>query len=309
MNPSHFAAGTLPLYPELAAQALGRLAGRLGLSLEEMAVGIHRILNAQMVEAIKLITIRRGHDPRKFAMLAFGGAGAIHAAEVARQLQIPEVIVPAHPGTLSAFGMLAADIECDDVSSYLARADAICPADLDRRFEMLGSRGRQRLFADGIAGVAIGERRSADMRYAGQSYELEIPVESLAADVAFPNALASFHRRHEEVYGHADSSRPVELVNLRTVHFQHLGMPNFQKGTDDLGEGETTRPAYFADHGWRDTPILRRSGLTVGATVSGPTIVEQHDTTIVINPGQIAEVDKFGNLFIRLSPECRRLFA
>jgi len=111
MNPAHFAAGTLPLYPELAARAVGKLADKLGLSLEEMAIGIHRIVNAQMVEAIKLITIRRGHDPRKFSMLAFGGAGAIHAGEMARQLQIPEVIVPAHPGTLSAFGMLAADIE------------------------------------------------------------------------------------------------------------------------------------------------------------------------------------------------------
>jgi N-methylhydantoinase A len=299
MNPSHFAAGTLPLYPELAAKAIGKLADRLGLSLEEMAIGIHRIINAQMVEAIKLITIRRGHDPRKFAMLAFGGAGAIHAAEVARQLQIPEVLVPAHPGTLSAFGMLAADIEYDGVISYLVRSDKVDLADLDRRFAELGARGRERLQQDGISGVPIEEKRSADMRYAGQSYELEIPIELSAAAQAFPNALSGFHRRHEEVYGHADPSRPVELVNLRTVHFQHLGVPKFKKGADTVEAGKTYRRAYFQDHGWIDTPILRRSSLSVGVKVNGPAIVEQHDTTIVVNPGQYAEVDDASNLFIR----------
>jgi N-methylhydantoinase A len=301
MNPARFAAGTLPLYPELAARALGRLAGRLGLSLEDMAIGIHRILNAQMVEAIKLITIRRGHDPRKFAMLAFGGAGAIHAAEVARQLQIPEVIVPAHPGTLSAFGMLAADIEFDGVSSYLAAAGRISPTELDARFDLLDASGRAHLREDGIAGVAIAQRRSADMRYAGQSYELEIPFDASPAAAAFPKAVARFHQRHEEIYGHADAARSVELVNLRTVHFQRLGVPSFRKEADGAPGGATTRRAYFADHGWLTTPILPRSGIAVGRRVPGPAIVEQHDTTIVVNPGQHAEVDEPGNLFIRFA--------
>ena len=299
MNPAHVAAGTLPLYPELAARALGRLAGRFGLSLEDMAIGIHRILNTQMLEAIKLITIGIGHDPRKFAMLAFGGAGAIHAGEVARQLQIPEAIVPAHPGTLSAFGILAADIEVDGVTSYLTRASQISLADLDQRFEMLGARGRRHLLEDGIAGVAIQERRSADMRYAGQSYELEIPFDLSPAVVAFPDTLASFHRRHEEIYGHADPARPVELVNLRTVHFQRLSVPNFRKDVDAARESVTTRRCYFADHGWLDTAIHPRSRLAVGARVRGPAIVEQHDTTIVVYPGQYAEVDEARNLFIR----------
>ena len=299
MNPTHFAAGTLPLYPEKAAEALGDLAEKLGLSMEEMATGIHRILNAQMVEAIKLITIRRGHDPRKFAMLAFGGAGAIHAAEVARQLQIPEVIVPAHPGTLSAFGMLAADIEFDGVSSYLTRADAIDAAELDRRFAELGVRGTQRLQADGIVGVPIEERRSVDMRYAGQSYELEIPYDVASAADAVPKALAEFNRRHEEIYGHADPLRPVEIVNLRTVHFQRLSVPNFHKAPDTVTLSEHTRQAYFLGLGWVETPILRRSSLNVGERVRGPVIVEQHDTTIVVYPGQYTEVDEAGNLFIR----------
>lgn len=299
MNPAHFAAGTLPLYPELAARAIGALADRLGLTLEDMAIGIHRIVNAQMVEAIKLITIRRGHDPRRFAMLAFGGAGAIHAGEVARQLQIPEIIVPAHPGTLSAFGMLAADIEYDAVSAFLVRANEVDPEELNRRFAELDQRGRERLAHDGLNGVPIEERRSADMRYAGQSYELEIPVESTSAAEAIPEALRRFHRRHDEIYGHADPSRPVEIVNLRTVHFQRLKAPRFRRHIDSVDEEGTFRRAYFGELGWVETPIFRRASLRVGGRVKGPAIVEQHDTTIVVYPGQHAEVDEPGNLFIR----------
>lgn len=303
MNPEFFAAGTLPLYPEKAAEVVGRLADRMGLTREDMALGIHRILNAQMLEAIKLITVRRGYDPRKFSLLAFGGAGAIHAGEVARQLGIPEVIVPANPGTLSAYGMLAADIEADGVASCLNRVSRIDPAQIDELFEQLSRNGRDRLLAEGVPGIPIGERRLADMRYAGQSYELEVPFGSEMAAVALPSAISAFHNLHEEVYGHADPGREVELVNLRIVHFQRLGSP-----AANVGSGSRTREtrsplkarrAYFLETGWASTKVVWRDDLDEGESINGPAIVEQHDTTVVIYPGQSAVVDAAGNLVIR----------
>ena len=303
MNPQFFAAGTLPLYPEKAGEVVQRLADRMELTREDMALGIHRILNAQMVEAIKLITVRRGYDPRKFSLLAFGGAGAIHAGEVARQLGIPEVIVPANPGTLSAYGMLAADIEADGVASCLNRASRTDHNQIDALFEELSRNGRERLLAEGVPGIPIGERRLADMRYAGQSYELEVPFGSEKAAIALQSAVSAFHGLHEEIYGHADPGREVELVNLRIVHFQRLGSPGATIGSGARTRG--TRPtlkarrAYFRETGWASTKVVWRDSLTSGEIIEGPAIVEQHDTTVVIYPGQDAVVDAAGNLVIR----------
>lgn len=302
MNPQFFAAGTLPLYPERAAEVVERLADRMGLTREDMALGIHRILNAQMVEAIKLITVRRGYDPRKFSLLAFGGAGAIHAGEVAKQLGIPEVIVPANPGTLSAYGMLAADIESDGVASCLSRTSRVKFSQIDELFAELGSNGRKRLLAEGVPGIPVEERRLADMRYAGQSYELEVPFGAGKAEIALPAAVDAFHRLHEEVYGHADPTREVELVNVRVVHFQRLGSPEATGGGLSAREARPAlegRRAYFREIGWVNTRVVWRDDIASGETIKGPAIVEQHDTTIVIYPGQHAVADAAGNLIIR----------
>jgi N-methylhydantoinase A len=307
MNPASFAAGTLPLYPDNASAVIQQLADRMMLSREEMALGIHRILNAQMVEAIKLITVRRGYDPRKFSLVAFGGAGAIHAGEVARQLGIREVIVPANPGTLSAYGMLAADIEVDGVASYLNRTSKIDPKELDRRFSELSQTGHRRLLADGVPGEPISERRLVDMRYRGQSYELEIPFPVLTGNVEHSLSLAvgAFHLQHEQVYGHANPTREVELVSIRVVHYQNLGRPKVSKPSEANPKQESllSRRAYFYKVGWQDTPVVLRHSLVPGERLTGPAIIEQHDTTIVVYPGQYAVVDAAGNLMIRITTD------
>jgi N-methylhydantoinase A len=307
VNPDYFAGGTMALESERAHSALDGLAARVGLGREEAALGIYRILVAQMADAIKLVTIKRGVDPRDFCLVSFGGGGGIYAASVARELGIREVLVPRHPGTLSALGLLVSDFEFAQVASFLARNAA--EADFDRMSETFSKMERDGdavVVREGFDGVAVRHRHSLDMRYLGQAYELEVPI---SGGCITPEVIAaaadSFHRIHREVYGHAGAERRIELVNLRLVTSQETPPLDPALMRQDLPERSeaaapvASRLVHFPGATDRETPVYRRNRIATGSRLDGPAIVESVDTTVVLHPGQSAVVDDTGNLIIR----------
>lgn len=306
LNPTNFAYGEISLRPDLARQAVAGIAEKLGLDVEEAALGIHRILNSRMADEMRLISIGRGYDPRQFALVALGGGGAVHAGRLAELLSIPTVLVPPVPGVLSALGLLVADIEHDQAVTWKIRLDEIDPPALEKAYLHLEESVGKMMAADGVKGEEIRTIRSAEMRYSGQSYEIEIPLLPGAVDGAGLAALAgAFHRRHEEIYGHSMPGDPVEIVNLRVVQKCPLQRPVFepQVPTDGSGENAITghRPALFdIAEGYVDVPVYDRNRLRVGVKIAGPAVVEQSDTTTILYPRHTARVDAYRNLVIHV---------
>ena len=301
LNPARFAGGALTLDVAAAERALARVGRRLGVDAVTAAAGVHRVVNARMADQIRLVTIKRGYDPRQFALVVLGGAGPVHGAALAEEMGMPEVLVPEAPGVLAAFGLLAAAIEHHHARTLHARTDA---ADLDavaRCLAELDAAGRGRMREEGVPADAVRVAYAADMRYVGQAYELEVPVPVPVTRARLPEILAAFHAVHERVYGYARAQQPVEFVNFRAVHTYPLPRPVVTPAAQASGTladarvGE--RPAYFG--GFVPTPIYERTHLPRGARLAGPAIVEQIDTTTVIPPGVTALVDDAGTLRLR----------
>jgi N-methylhydantoinase A len=303
LNPHSFAGGALDLDVAAARAALEDLGRSLGLSAEEAAAGVHRVVNSRMADAIRLVSIKRGFDPREFALVLLGGAGPLHGGRLAAELGIPTQIVPAVPGVLSALGLLVASIEHDAGETVAVRADQADPEALGEVFQRLERRVAERMAHDQVPADEVVTSRSADGRYVGQAYALEIP--GLAA--ATPSALASFaedfHAAHERVYGHALRSAAVELVNLRVVQTWRLPEVRLSRPAHDGRPAPpTSRPAYFEElGGFVEVPVARRERLRPTAALEGPAIIEQDDATTVLYPGHRAVVDAVGNLVVTVA--------
>jgi N-methylhydantoinase A len=289
--------GSITLDAERARRAVADLAARMGgaLGVEALADGIVTIAVARMTSAIREISIQRGHDPRDFTLVAFGGAGPMHAVALAEEIGIPRVLVPRHPGNFSALGLLASDVKHDDVRTRVGllaeRFD-----DLAAVFaEMEAAAGRQ-LTIDGFGAAEQRLQRSLDLRYRGQAFELSVPFEAARAGVE-----AAFHRRHAVTYGHANPDAPVELVNARLTAWGVVPRPAAERHAggaptpaDALVE---RRPAWFAGTA-HDCPVWERERLPGGAVLAGPAIVEEFGATTVIPPGWRATLDAHGNLLV-----------
>jgi N-methylhydantoinase A len=306
LNPQRFAGGLIELDVRAAERAVSAVARRLGLDAMAAAAGIHRVITARMADQIRLVTIKRGDDPRQLALVALGGAGPVHGVALAEEMGMAEVIVPEAPGVLAAFGLLAAAIEHHHARTLAAPADA---ADLDavnRCLAELDDAGRARMREEGVPAAAVEVAYSADMRYVGQAYEIEVPIAAPVSAEALPAAIRDFHAAHERVYGYARAQQPVELVNFRAVHRFPLPPPVVRPAARLAGELDDARvgqrAAYFAPRGFVPTAIYERARLPLGSQVAGPAIVEQADTTTVIPPGYRASVDASGNLRIRRTP-------
>jgi N-methylhydantoinase A len=303
LNPEYFAGGELTLQPDAAQQVMQQMAERLDMAPVELAAGIHHIINARMADETRLVSVRRGDDPRQFALLLLGGAGPVHGGRLARMLSIPTMIVPPAPGVLSAFGLLVARIEHDHTRTFAVSADAVDVAQMVALFGELDRLGQAKMAADRVDPNVVQVDRFADLRYVGQSYELEVPLPHHLDDTAIAHAVTDFHALHRQVYGHSRPQQPVEFVNMRTVH--HAPLPalslavNRRSGSlADACKGQ--RPAYFDEYRtYRETPIYDRYRLPIDVPFEGPAIVEQSDTTTVIYPQQVARLDPAGNLIIR----------
>jgi N-methylhydantoinase A len=301
LNPARFAGGTLTLDVAAAERAVAAIGRRLGVDPVAAAAGIHRVVNARIADQIRLVTIKRGYDPRQFSLVVLGGAGPVHGAALAAEMGMAEVLVPEAPGVLAAFGLLAAAIEHHHARTLQARTDVADLAAVNRCLGELDAAGRGRMREEGVPADQVRVAYTADMRYVGQAYELEVPIALPITREGMPEILAAFHAVHERVYGYARTQQPVEFVNFRAVHTYPLPRPVVTpaaRATGSLADARLgERRAYFG--AFVPTAIYERARLPLGARLAGPAIVEQDDTTTVIPPDVTARVDDAGNLRLR----------
>ncbi len=283
---TEFLGGELALEPERARAALRPLATKLGRSLEAAAAGVIDVVTAAMERALRVITVERGHDPRELSLVAFGGAGGLHAADLARALGMRRAYVPRHPGLLSAWGMLSADV-VRDVGRTLRQVD---PPErvLTAGFRALRRDADAAMAADGVRGARI--EAMLDVRYAGQSYEVTVPWRR--------GWRRAFHRRHEQLFGHAAPGRPLEVVTLRLrARGGGARVPSERMLRRGTVRPRALRPVVFDGHP-RRTPVFRRDDLDVGWRQAGPAIVCEYSATTVVPPGWRATVERTGGILL-----------
>ncbi|GAA4115294.1 hydantoinase/oxoprolinase family protein [Enteractinococcus coprophilus] len=293
--------GAKSLDKDLAAAAIQRvIAEPLGLTLEKAAESIIQVANANMADAVRIISIRRGHDPRDFALLAFGGAGALHGVDVARELNIPTVVVPPNPGVTSAMGCLLVDIQHDFSRQYTGLASEADIEELEANYRRVESEAAARLRHEGVSDDRVVLQRLVSMRYVGQWRSLVIPMGH--GKDALNKAIEAFHEQHEREFAFRNDETPVELYQLQLHAVGKTTKPNFQPAAiTDGGPGEPVerRSVYF-DGQWHETPIYNRSDIPAGAKFTGPAIINQLDSTTVVPPETDAEVDEWLNIRIHI---------
>jgi N-methylhydantoinase A len=305
VDPAWFAGGQMTLDVEAARQAVARLADELQLEPVELAEGICDVINAKMAQAIRTLTVEKGIEPREFALVAFGGAGPMHAASLAQELEVPEVIVPRYPGAFSAWGMLETEIRKDFARSYFTQL-----ADLDRAAlaSVFAEQEREAVAAlaeEGIAEAATRVEHAVDIRYVGQEYTLTIPLRGAAEPTGdgFPEALsARFDEAHETRFGHANPGAPVELVAVRSTGLGDLGRAEPQRlGARDGTGYPSEEQAIVFGRQERQARVARRDDLPPGSVVEGPAVIVEATATTVVPPGWTLRVDDFGTLAMEVA--------
>lgn len=307
LGAERFLGGEMQLDIEAARQALTeRIAAPLGLDPVEAAEGILRIATTKMAHVVRWVTTERGLDAADFALVAYGGAGPLHAAMVARELQIGTVVIPRAPGHFSACGMLVADLRRDFVNTWFTPlADASFPV-MEELFAAMEARGRETVTRGQatLAGTTV--RRSADMRYVGQEHAVTVDLPLALFQTQDRDGIKSrFDAVHQTRYGFSVAHEKAEIVSLRSAIVGEMLKPPFEhiaKGgpqpSPEAFRGE--RPVYFAGAGFVDTPTYHRTALKAGNRIAGPALIEEHASTTVIHPGDVVEVDAFGDLIIEI---------
>ena len=309
LDPKHFLGGRMQLFPDKAFTALESLAKRLEMDLFPVAEGINTVLASNMANAIRVRTVQKGHDPRQFTLVAFGGAGPLTAVEVAAHLKVPEVLVPKYPGITAAFGLLTTDLKYDFYRTELLLSSNSPEDKLLSDIHELEQQASEPLRRDGIPDERVRFTRSLDLRYLGQGYELRIPIPEHLSPTAWQSIWTTFHDQHKLEYGRSFPDNPVEIVTLRVTGIGLMPrLPDtfVTKGPDRMEDawlksGET----YFRVGGTLTrlrTEFFDRHLLPPGASMAGPAVLFQTDSTTVLPPGWRLEVDEFSNLLISVEP-------
>ncbi|MHC1588863.1 MAG: hydantoinase/oxoprolinase family protein [Methermicoccaceae archaeon] len=297
LNPASLSGGAIEVLPELAEKSLReKVAEPLDISPIQAANGIIKIVNSHMMRALSLVSIERGYDPRSFTLLAFGGAGPMHAPFLAEGLGIESTVIPPSPGVFSALGLILADFRHDFVRSVMKQGSEIAHAWLEKTFNEMEEEAVETLRKEGFTLDRIVLERKLAIRYVGQSYELVVPMQK-----SFEAAVDSFHLRHREIYGYAAKDEPIEVVNTHLVALGIARKPEFRKMHLKLERIPpealiTKRDVFFEETGWKETPVYSRNALLAGNRIEGPAIIEQYDSTTVIPPRWDAIVDELSNL-------------
>ncbi|MDE2571859.1 MAG: hydantoinase/oxoprolinase family protein [bacterium] len=298
-------AGSLRLQAEVARAAVeNHVAGPLSLSIEEAAVGIVEVANAAMEAAVRVALRKHGDDPRDFALVAFGGAGALHAVELAQKLSVKEVIVPPHPGTLSALGVLSSDVRLDFACSEVHRSDDLdAVKTVTETFETLEHQAQAEIDADeALRGKIVVFERYCDIRYCGQAYEVTIAVSSdPTVSAPVQQMIARFHDQHMRMYGFASVGEVCELVTFRVAARIRLERPSASVQTRSEVTSRQQREVYVRGSGFLPATTLNRASLAPGDRVEGPAIIYQVDATTFLPPSTTAAADDYGNLRITIS--------
>ncbi len=304
INPQYFLGGEMKLDADSARAALERCGKPLGFDAIEAANGVVEIANAAMINALRLVSVRRGYDPRGLAFVAFGGAAPLHANRLMADMGIPLLVIPPSPGTTSALGLLVTDLKHVYSSTSVVRPDQLDLDEITRTFAALEDDGMQTLTREGIPPASMQFQREVEARYVGQSHEIPIPCPGgpLTRE-AVNEVVANFHQEHERAYGHGYPEEAVEFVTFRVTATGVLSKPKLRElptGSHDLADARReVRPVYFAEaKGFQETAVYDRYRLCPGHTFTGPAIVEEIDSTSLIHPGFKAEVDRYGNLLV-----------
>ena len=296
INPDYFLGGEIPVSIELARQATEPIAAALGVTVDEAALGIIRLANANMINALKLVSVRRGYDPRDYAMIAFGGGGAMHAAALATELHVGTVIVPPAPAHFSAWGMLMTDPMQDFIQTALTSAKPENQERIASIFADMEAEARQFFANAGYDGGQVTTERYGDMRYHGQEHTVQVPFPADPVDVDAVNE--AFHALHERAYTFRLES-PTEIVNFHLVARVAIPKPSLTRtATTGSGRPKGRRLVDFDESGRLETTIYERADLIPGEPVEGPAVIEEPASTTVIHPGQRVMVDSIGNLRI-----------
>jgi len=295
--------GSLTLNKELSKQVIERkIAKPFELSIDEAANSILKIANANMCDALQLISVRRGYDPRDFALVAFGGAGALHGAYLAKEMEFQSVIIPPHPGVASAMGCLLVDVRHDVTKTYVKNVEDVQLTELEEQFLDLEKAALKLLEKEGVAKENMNVTRSIDMRYVGQWRTLSIQIPSTISSLE--EAIKEFHQEHEREFSFSNPNQGVEIYGLQVAGIGRVPKPNIQKeeasGSLDQALKEH-REVYFEEcNGRVNVPIYNRSLVPVSSIINGPAILEQLDSTVVIPPDFTAKVDEYKNIILTI---------
>lgn len=307
LSPDFFLGGEMNLEVEAACHAIQtQCADPLERDVVKTAYAIVEIANAAMVNALRLVSVQRGYDPRDFVLVAFGGAGPVHANRLAAETEMPTTIIPMSPGTTSALGLLVTDLKHDYSTTMITQVDRLDIKLVNHIYSDLEAEGRATLEREDISPEETSILRQVDMRYGGQSYELTIPLPNHPLSPAdITQVLAQFHQAHDQAYSFSAPDEPVEFVTLRLTATGHIVRPRLHElehdssNTVPTSAQKTTQLVYFAERdGYVDCPLYDRYRLSPGYIIEGPAIIVELDSTTIIHPDYRAEVDKFGNLIL-----------
>ncbi len=290
-----FAGGGMDLDLDGARAAIAAVGAEIGLSADQTAQGILDIINAAMADAIRTQTVRRGIDPRDFILVAYGGAGPMHAAALAQELEIDEVVVPAHPGTFSAWGMLQTDVRHDFVETHFVPLDEVDLTQIEEIYTRLTATGMDLLDREGVAPQARRSSRSVDLRYAGQEYTLSVPLSAGTLHAA--SVTEAFNAAYQARYGHSNPGAPIEIVRLQVTLHGDLDRPREAAPPIAAPTPWSTRRVRFGDE-WLDSTIVSRTALGPDDEVRGPAIVEETTATTVLPPGWSGRRVEDGHLLL-----------
>ena len=305
INPDFFLGGGIRLDGASAKKVVQtRVAEPLGMTLEQACEGILKVVNAGMVRGIRVVSVEKGHDVRQFTLFAFGGAGPLHASALARNLKMARVFVPIAPGNFSTFGLLTGDVKQDSVRTYVVTEDHIDYPLMDSIYGEMEAQAFSRMRGDGFLDADILSLRTMDLRYLGQAYELNVPIEpGKIGPKTFLHAKERFHQAHQQAYGFSRPEERVEAVNLRTVcigKIPSIQLLKSEPSDEDPGNAlKEVRRVYF-DGEWFESKIYARENLHTGNRIEGPSVIEEMGSTTLIHPGDRGTVDGYGNILIQI---------
>jgi len=307
LNPDYFLGGEFPLDVEGCWQAMEERIGKpLGIDATQAAFGIYQVVNSGMADALRVVSVQRGHDPREFMLVAAGGAGPIHASRLAQEVGIPKVIVPRAASVFCALGMLESDLKHDYVQTYWTHFDQVNPEALEATFRAMEEQGMATLAEEGVAETTVEVERYLDMRYIGQHHEVTVRLpKGKIEEGKLQGVAAAFHATHERLYTYCEADKPVETINIRLTIIGRVPKTPLAKelaAAQPAAEAiKGSRQVFFAEYQSRvDTPLYDAAKLQPGHHFSGPAIIEAVTTSIVVCPGDEVLVDDYGNVILEV---------
>ena len=300
--PEFFLNGSMELSRERAVESLSTVSTSEKESIEDLAISITQISEDNMANAIRMISVVEGYDPREFSLISFGGAGPLHATAIARKLSIPRVVIPVVPGNISALGFLLADSRIDKIRTFPMRSDALNVDRINEQFRSAEDAAATELRADRYTGSIVWIN-TIKMRYAGQNHEYDVPIRHRqVTSKLLEQAFDSFHQRHEILYGYRRPEAIIEIISLSTTALGRISKPPTEflqpKRTQST---KRIQSVYFPEIGYQNTPIIERQSLSIGEKISGPAVLVESGSTVLLRPGDEMNVDSSGSLVIEIT--------